>query len=377
MMFPFNFSRDLQAVVVADATASAVQFWPQTAKAIADILAVLPKGAASSVHFLGTRSYREADEWSAEMLPPPEANGNCRLIAPVMRILQARHEHPVAIVLVTTGPVFDLADWVDNGARWAWVRMNNIAQLPPDLASRVSEVMPDNLASLVDLLDSPSTTLPPHHPVHSAFVKHQWRLDRAGYPMVYVEPLKAYAHLFPVAKPLFEHFMAEARLREYNDAWYADVLALNPRLSTAVSFADYEQLFISGLLPDDVLAFARWHEQGTRLLSVEQWRAMFRWMENQDVSALPFELERELAPTAQCLWAGLLTELRPKTLLDLSLMRGGVVEWVEGPNRALLGMGQPRETFHPMFHDALHDKPFEPTSLSRRSKLFGFRLIVA
>ncbi len=356
--------------LVVDAS---VSLWAKIAQLTSDVMAALPDGAVLGIHLLGTRLRWESDDWRAAMLLPLEASASPRLLAPVMAALRARHDQPSAIVLIGAGDILDFDDWADR-ASWAWIRMGDESQ--SGLEGSAAAFEPNQLVQLSDWLHTSARFSSPRLPPPSGVVEHQWELDRAGYPLVCVEPLGIYMHLFPVVKPQVESFLAEARQATYDSTWYAELLKLNRRLSPAArSLAHYEQLFVTGLLPDDVQAFARWSGPGYAAPTVEQWRTAFQWLEKQSVSILPAKLERDLSPTAHRLWAGLLDELRPQTLFDLSLMRNGVVEWVSGPGGTWLGMGQPRESFYPNFHDALHDKPFEPTSLTRRSRLFGLRLM--
>jgi hypothetical protein len=81
-----------------------------------------------------------------------------------------------------------------------------------------------------------------------------------------------------------------------------------------------------------------------------------------------------MAPAALRLWTALLDELHPQTILDLSLMRFGIVEWTTGLGGVWLGMGQPRVEYHAHFHEALSE-PWPPTMPNRRSRLFGMRLL--
>ncbi len=358
-------------VLIADASESAAALWDTTTKVVADLISLLSDDSVLGVHLLGTRRCWEAAEWRADMPLPPEASGSGSFVAPVMGELRARRETPEAILLASAGPVFDLADWIGNSARWAIVHMDG--EPSQEANEYVIEATPDALAAMLERLQVAAPLSHPP-PVPLGFVKHRWKVDRAGYPLVYIPPLEAYIHLFPVAKPQYEQFLADARPKGCGDNWYLDLLKLNPRLSPAAdSLVDYERLIITGVLPDDVRAYVHWQGPEYDLPTPNQWREAFQWMEAQDASVQPANLP--LDAVAYRLWNGLLDELQPKTLLDLSLMRNGVVEWVSGPGGAWLGMGQPRESFFPNFHDALYDKPFEPTSLTRRSRLFGFRLM--
>lgn len=361
--------------IIVEATKIELADWEKLEKTVSAVIVSLPDDSVNSIYLLGTQKRWDASEWRAAMPLPPEAQNSCSFIASVMSALAARNEFPRAIILVGAGEVFDLEDWVNlgNQARWATVRVGD----DPSLAQfGITEFLPDQLALLAEFIQSPQSPRSSHSPAPSRFVKHQWQLDRTGYPMVYVDPLNAYWHLFPITKPQFENFLAGAPSPERSNAWYADLLKRSPRLSpVAASYMDYERLFVGGVLPDDVQSYIKWHGQGVRLPTVEQWRAAFKWLGAQDVSAMPADMERQLAPTAYCMWNKLLEELQPTTLLDLSLMQNGMLEWVEGQNKAPLGMGAPRQKFRAGFHDV--GKPFEPTAfaLTHRNYFSGFRLL--
>jgi len=358
-------------LIIADASESARPFWTQIAKTVSDLIAALAQDTVIGVRLLSTSLYWEIEDWRPDMPYLHDASGS--FLAPVMNALRVEQVRPQSIVIVGAGRVFDLADWIGCATRWALVHCNG-ESLQTE-GEHLLEVTPTELDPLICYLHTSSGTIGRPSSFPSGFVRHQWELDKTGYPLVYVEPLNAYCHLFPVAKPQFERFVAEAHLPAYSDAWYEDILKLNPRLSPATaSLADYEQLFISGLLPDEVQAYLQWHG-GLQLPALDQWRAAFRWMETQDISILPASLEHGLAPTARLLWDGLLTRVHPRTLLDLSLMRNGLVEWVSGREGNWLGLGQPRERFYPSLRDPIRDTPFEPPRPVRRSRIYGFRLM--
>jgi len=373
MLLPVS-NPKLLLVLIADASESAAPFWSQTAKAIAGLIGTLPAESVSDVYLLGTSLRWEASEWRVDMPLPLQARNSGSFVAPVMDALRLARKNPQAIVVVGAGEVFDLADWVGSGATWALVRVGGESLQGAD--SRVLEVTPHSLSALLDLLQTapaitPSTRVQPH----SGIVRHEWTVDRVGYLMVRVEPLNAFVHLFPLTKPQFEQFLVQARLPGHGDAWYAGLLRLNRRLSPMVdSFADYEGFFVTGLLPEDAQAYLDWHGDGFRLLTVREWRLAFHWMDRQDISVLPIDVEAQLAPTARRLWDGLKSELEPHTLLDLSLMRGGVVEWVNDAEGRWVGLGEPRARFFHHLHHPLRDV-FVPTLEAQRSRIWGLRLI--
>jgi len=194
--------------------------------------------------------------------------------------------------------------------------------------------------------------------------------------MIYVPPLAAFAHLFPISKPQFEAFLAAAPSPARSDRWYGDLMALNPRLSPwSASLASHEQMFITGLLPEDAQAFASHLGPDFRIPDVESWRAAYCWLAGQELSIPPAALEYEMAPSARRIWQGLLAAIRPRTLLDLSLMQGGVLEWATAADGHFVALGKTRDAFDPNYRDPLKDRPWEPTTPIRRSKRFGMRLM--
>jgi hypothetical protein len=364
---------NVTTVLIADASGSAASFWLQTTKTIADLIAALPTDSLSGIYLLGTSLHWEPDNWRAGISAPSMADRS--FLAPVMAALRARQEHATNFVIVGTGEIFDLADWVsiENATQWALIRVGD--QSLQGNGGRLPEITPADLSTLASQLHAaPVGSSPSRQPSPSGFLRHQWVLDRAGFPLVKVEPLDAYVHLFPLTKPQFEQFLCEAPAPARGDAWYEDLLRINPRLSpSASSLDDYERLFITGLIPDELLAYLQWHGQGYQLLSIEQWQVAYRWLSTQDVSVLPAELERELSPVARCLWDGLRMHLCPRTLLDLALLHDNLIEWVVGPGGNWFGMGHPRDRFFPSIHDVL--TPYEPPSVIRRSKVWGCRFM--
>jgi len=66
-------------------------------------------------------------------------------------------------------------------------------------------------------------------------------------------------------------------------------------------------------------------------------------------------------------------QARPQTLLDLSLMRGGVVEWVRDGS-TWTGLGKPRSSFQPNLWNPLRET-VPPVRLNQRVFFFGARLV--
>lgn len=364
-------------LMIADASPSAVPFWSQTSEAVIQALAILKNETVLGVYLLGTDFSIPANGWHTGQSIPAAASSSCSFLSPVFHAVYARRERPDAILLFGSGEVFDLPDWaiLESGARWLLIRSG-----PDSLSGAVThmeECTPDGLGAQIEDLSSAKRLSTPglHSSGLSGFIKHTWGLDRTRYPMIYVEPLSCYWSLFPTIKPQFESYLAQARPVGYDDRWYSDYLAdHSPRLSPCSSnLAGYEALFATAMLTAEVERYAAWHGSEYHLPGVGEWQAAWRWLETQDISTPPAEIERHMAPTARCLWEGLLRQLQPKNLLELSLMRGGVLEWVRSPDDSLGGTGRPRHS-HP-FHDPFRDAPLLPTSQDRRSKQFGFRLV--
>ena len=361
-------------VLIADATESGTACWSQTAASIADLLAALPPGSVRGIGFLGTDLMWPAEAWQPAMGLPTEAAATGSFVAPVMAGLAARNLAPAWAVIVGSGEVFDLPDWLPGITDWALLRTG--AALLQAVGGRVPEYGPEEgLAPLLSRLTAAAPMRPrsAEHDLTGA-VKHRWMLDRAGYPMLHVPPLNAFVHLFPVAKPQFEVFLAASTGRR--DQWYSAVLAGNPRLSPwSPATPNYEGYFITGLLPEDAEAYAACMGCDFHLLTVEQWRAAYTWLAGEDTSILPASVEYEMAPAARRIWQALLAVVRPHSLLDLSLMRGGVLEWVTARDGRYVALGQPRDSFDPHFRDPLRDRPWEPVTPIKRSRRFGIRLM--
>ena len=80
--------------------------------------------------------------------------------------------------------------------------------------------------------------------------------DRTGFPLIPMFETGIEAHLLPVTKIQFEYFM-KATGRSYN-AGFEEMLRLNPKAAhQKFTWENREQLFMTGVLPDEVTAFAR------------------------------------------------------------------------------------------------------------------------
>ena len=358
-------------LLVADGSGSARDHWADVAATVSEILRSAPDGVVSAVALLGTGRCWTAEEWMPNMPLPPDLPGRSSTIGPVCSEYLLRGMPPDLVVVVGTGEVFDLDDWLDVAAEWALVRVG-AASLPPK-GVHLREFTSDALRPLLDLMSKPKT-VGHHRRGHglSGPVEQVWVLDRTGYPMVYVPTIDSYVQLFPLSKPQLERFLTEYGTLSRGDVWYRDLLTVSPRTAIRdIESAHYESHFATGLLFPEVQQIVRWYGPAYRIPSVEQWQAARDWLAQQPPSVLPAALETTMARTALKLWHVLLRVLSPQSLLDLSLMRRGIIEWVRDDKDEIAGMGEPRQGFYPGFHT----NPFAPTSTTRRSRLWGCRLL--
>jgi formylglycine-generating enzyme required for sulfatase activity len=197
--------------------------------------------------------------------------------------------------------------------------------------------------------------------------------DRAGFPLLRLAELGLEVQLWPVAKVQFERFLAEPD--GLGDNWYEEVLKQNARVSwRSASEEAREQLLLTAVLPAEALRFAAWLGAGFDLPTLEEWRNIHRALAGDILTTAKLVAVRSQAgEAARGIMDRLIRQLQPRTMLDLSLMRGGVVEWVrEGRNWT--GLGCPREAFWPNVWDPLTEA-VRPIDAAARLPYFGFRLV--
>ena len=195
--------------------------------------------------------------------------------------------------------------------------------------------------------------------------------DRTNFPIIAVEGLGIEIHLLPITKWQFERFLDESKV--VKQTAYQEMLALNP----AISFMNFnhdkiEQLFITGILPTEIWAFAQWLGEGFDIPTLEEWRAIHRALKK---TPLPrYSLSEELVDgPAEKIIDQLIDQVHTQVMVDLTLMPRGLVEWVrQGEN--LVGVGAPRPQFHPNLWDSFSHE-ITPIDLSQRLPYFGFRLV--
>ena len=84
-------------------------------------------------------------------------------------------------------------------------------------------------------------------------------LDRTGFPMIWVECLRAHIHFLPVTKIQFEYFLCDCEESRYDSDFYLKMLEKNPRETPGQLTPDtYCRAFATGVSPDASQAFMRW-----------------------------------------------------------------------------------------------------------------------
>lgn len=209
-------------------------------------------------------------------------------------------------------------------------------------------------------------------------------LDRANFPMLWVEPLKAHIHLLPVTKIQYEYYLWDAPNPGLDQQWYDLVTKDNKRISPhAITKDDYWKIFITALLPGEAGYYADWAgaESGDAkysLPSKEEWQQAYKYfkeLRGGDPFAAALNLSG-LAPRCKVILEKLREQLpAPATLADRLLFVGGVMEWVTNTEKPWGLFGRPHTRFVQMGVHPDSPKPFDPTDLQARHKGFGFRLL--
>ena len=184
----------------------------------------------------------------------------------------------------------------------------------------------------------------------------QWDSDTTGFPMIYVDPCGLWMQVLPVTRYQFSIFARDVNL---------------PKLPTRRK-DHLEDYFATGLSYKEARAYARWCGSNYELSDVQTWKQAYEWLKTKPVQARPGNWQ-ELSKPAWQLWNMILQVNSPISLLDQTLMKEGVLEWVDDlnsvPNREG-GMGKPFRNLWQVLR-APTDSPVHPRS---DLSAFGLRL---
>jgi len=192
--------------------------------------------------------------------------------------------------------------------------------------------------------------------------------------MIRLPALGLDVQVLPVTKVQFEQYLAQPD--GLGDAWYDAVLALAPRVACfRFGEDDRERLFLTGILPAEAREYLRWLGPDYDLPTVEQWRAIHRALDELPAAVppsspqgSPWQARRHVG-----IFDALLRQLAPRNMQQLSLMEGGLVEWVRD-GAIHVGLGCPRPDFLSHLYNPLIDtiRPIRP---NQRLPFFGFRAV--
>ena len=196
--------------------------------------------------------------------------------------------------------------------------------------------------------------------------------DPTGFPLVLVPEIGLEAQLLPVTKLQLAPF-AEGQ----GASWYDDLLDLNPSI---------EPEGLRGRFPRAALRDGHPPRRGPLVQPPGSGRASTSppstsgggstapWPTSSPRPGKVTDLLAKLADAGvRDLIERHLGLFQPRWLLDLCMLRSGVVEWAK-EGEAWVGLGAPRPQFHPNLWDPLANT-VRPMSTDQRLKYFGFRLV--
>lgn len=215
----------------------------------------------------------------------------------------------------------------------------------------------------------------------------QFRIDKTGFPMLWVDAIDAYLHWMPVTKIQFETFLCAAPDSHFDADWYEEILSLNPRVSpNQIRLNNYWRAFLSGIKPSEAQRFARWNGEGYQIPTLQEWFEAYQSLKKFPPETEPFVQMGEVKERVE----KLLRQLNDissqvtrevgytSTLADQMFMRMGVMEWIEGQNQQYQwgGMGETYPKFHGILFTPDHGQPRLPNNPEEyRLPYYGFRLL--
>lgn len=386
--------------LLADNSQSAIPHLDVTRKTTAHIYSMLTGTAQVSLYLLDTPSPVSLQKLeAADGLSSHQSRTTpCSLIGPILEKL-ARHAQKFSVIIVGNGEIFDLADWLDEPLIEGWLLVCTGTESLQGASPRLPEIHPDAVGDLASLLRhislSTEQTLVAPTPEYDQ-EDYQWEVDATGYPLIRIDPLRCFMHLFPVSRPQYERYMAANRRLGYDDRYYQEILQLRSRASCfSREPAPFGQLLMTGVTTEEAMSFGKWLGQDYTLFSAVDWEICYNWLAKRAAPLVSTGLKSRLSRDARALWEiierrhrGLSSseftihqaavgmsywerpEDRPQylSLADLSLHSGGILEWVTERPGSYCGLGDPQ-------NQEYLRRPTDPLHPHQsRLKDLGFRL---
>jgi hypothetical protein len=204
--------------------------------------------------------------------------------------------------------------------------------------------------------------------------------DPTGFPIVHLLDLGIEAQLWPVARTQFAACIAHCpSLKPAFEA--ARALPISSTKNRPP--LDLYARLMTGMIPEDLVAFTAWinmmqEAAGAPPLyaipTINQWRTIHDTLQYERCEPHVEVLQASCSsPSAHDFLQLVLEKRQPQTMLELSLMREGLIEWGKGVDR-WTGLGQPAWDFYPNTFEPMRET-IDPIDTTRRQRTFGFRLI--
>ena len=324
---------------------------------------------------LGKDLFWSQQEWQELSSGEIASISGSHFLLPIFHRLQRIDLNPGQFVLITDENIFDLEDWIEIPDQWVLISEKL------DLNERIpTKFLPDDLDSIYSWFSKTGFIQinKPRFRTTGSF-GHRWFLDFSNFPMIFIPETNFYWHLFPMTWPQWEtsqFFSHQIKMDEGDYRTFLDEIGGRVSLRN-ISTKNYLDVFASGLYPGEIISFLEHLDESYRLPTANEWKVAWKFLENQPLSALPPQIESHLSPLASKLWLFSKNLANPQNLLEFSMMKHGVLEWVLTNNELiennLAGMGKPKKHY-PFYYPITHH-PIGPTSIEKRSKLFGLRLM--
>lgn len=162
----------------------------------------------------------------------------------------------------------------------------------------------------------------------------EFRLDKTGFPLIYIDPLQAYVGFLSLTKIQIEYFVSSTNDAMFDEAWYQTVLGYSGRISASqTTSSNYKQLFVSGIMPREAQRVALWAGPNYNLMTSYEWVMLYDFASKAPampnvVDMMESSLGVELKPRVRTVFDALANAVRANTLADQMLLGNGIIDYV-------------------------------------------------